>query len=334
MKPIFHPKLVNDPFGDPGILVQFLYENRVLLFDLGNLNCVPNKTLLNVTHVFVSHTHIDHFIGFDQLLRVCFGRNKTICLYGPDNFISNVQGKLAGFTWNLVGCYDESITLQVVEVSRDGLKKATFRAIDKFRKTDESQESFVDNLLLDEPSFTVHAAILEHRTPCLGFRLTEKFHVNIKKDRLQARNLAPGPWLNQLKQLIYQEHPDEERVSVPVSANGKVTTEEYALGELKRDLVVISPGQKIGYVTDTVFSSENNRRIVDLVRGADRFFCESPFLAEEEERGRERCHLTSKQAGTLAKMAAVKNLTVFHFSAKHTRRREQLYREAEEAFKS
>ncbi|MFQ5671483.1 MAG: ribonuclease Z [Nitrospinales bacterium] len=334
MKPIFHPKLVNDPFGDPGLLVQFLYESRVLLFDLGNLSRITNKTLLNVTHVFVSHTHIDHFIGFDQLLRVCFGRNKTICLYGPENFIANVQGKLAGFTWNLVDRYAESITLQVVEVRQEELLRATFRAVDRFEKTGECREPFVKGLLWDEPSFAVHAAILEHRVPCLGFTLTEKFHVNVRKERLDARDFVPGSWLNELKQMIHQKRPDEELVSVPVSANGKVVNRQYALGELREDLVLISPGQKIGYVTDTVFNKENSARIVELVRGADRFFCESPFLAEEEERGRERCHLTSKQAGTLAKMAAVKNLTVFHFSAKHTHRREQLYREAKEAFKA
>lgn len=332
MKPILHPRLVNDPFGDPGLLVQFLYGNRVLLFDLGNLSRLPNKTLLNVTHVFVSHTHIDHFIGFDQLLRVCFGRNKTICLYGPENFIANVQGKLAGFTWNLVDRYSESISLQVVEVRREELLRAKFRAIDKFKKTDERREPFANHLLLDEPAFAVHAAILEHRVPCLGFTLTEKFHVNVRKERLEARNFAPGAWLNELKDMIYNKRPDEALVSVPVSANGKVETRQYTLAELKEDLLIISSGQKIGYVTDTVFNGDNNRRIVDLVRGADQFFCESPFLAEEEERGRERCHLTSKQAGTLAKMAAVKNLTVFHFSAKHTHRREQLYREAREAF--
>lgn len=332
MKPFFHPKLVNDPLGDPGLLIQFLFEKQTLLFDLGNLARISNTTLLKVTHVFVSHTHIDHFIGFDQLLRVCFGRDKTLRLYGPRNFISNVEGKLAGFTWNLVDRYNESITLEVTEVREDCLTKATFRAIDRFKKIDESQEPF-NNILLDEPAFTIQTAILEHRIPCLGFALNEKFHVNIKKDRLDARNFTSGPWLNQLKESIYEGRPEDWPVQVPMAVNGKVETREFTLGELKKDLVIISPGQKIAYVVDTVFNEQNNERIVNLVRGADYFFCESPFLAEEEERGKERCHLTSKQAGTLAKMAGVKNLRIFHFSAKHTYRKDQLYREAEEAFK-
>ena len=83
MKPIFHPRLVNDVFGDPGLLVQFLYEKRALLFDLGDISRVPNGALLKVSDVFVSHTHIDHFVGFDHLLRIVFGRAKRSGFTGP-----------------------------------------------------------------------------------------------------------------------------------------------------------------------------------------------------------------------------------------------------------
>jgi peptide chain release factor 2 len=106
MKPILHPSLVNDPLGDPGLFVQFLYEKRAFLFDMGDQSPLTNADLLKVSHVFVSHTHIDHFIGFDRFLRTVFGREKTITLYGPENFIANVEGKLAGFTWNLVDRYE------------------------------------------------------------------------------------------------------------------------------------------------------------------------------------------------------------------------------------
>ena len=95
---------------------------------------------------------------------------------------------------------------------------------------------------------------------------------------------------------------------------------------------MISPGQKISYIVDTVYNKSNKRDIVDLVKDSDIFFCESPFLAEEEARGQERYHLTARQAGLIAREANVKKLNVFHFSGRHTFRTEQLIQEAENAF--
>ncbi|MDP6336036.1 MAG: ribonuclease Z [Nitrospinaceae bacterium] len=330
MKPNFLPKLINDPLGDPGMMVEFLYERRALLFDLGDLSKIPNSELLKISHVFVSHTHIDHFIGFDRLLRVVFGREKTIHLFGPKNFITNVEGKLAGFTWNLVDRYSESVTLDITEVHADRLVKAKLRAIDQFQRSDEREDPFVDGVLVDEDGFTVRTAILEHRVPCLGFALKEKYHVNIRKDRLEEMNYPSGAWLNELKQCIYEGKPDDHPLQIPSRENG---SQEKSLGHLKEELVLISPGQKIAYVTDTVYTESNRPRIVDLVRESDIFFCESPFLAEEADRGLERCHLTARQAGLLAGEANVKKLNVFHFSGRHTFRTDQLVREAEEAFR-
>lgn len=333
MKPILQPSLVNDPLGDPGLFVQFLYEKRAFMFDMGDQSPLTNADLLKVTHVFVSHTHIDHFIGFDRFLRIVFGREKTITLYGPENFIANVEGKLAGFTWNLVDRYDESLTLEVVEVHKDRLCKATFRAIEKFKRSDEQEEPWDGGLILDEPALSVSAAVLEHRVPCLGFALKEKFHVNIDKDGLTAMQLEPGEWLNRVKQSIYEGASDDLSVQVPVGTNGSQETREIALGTLKEKLVTITPGQKIAYITDTVYTPTNIPRIVNLVREADLFFCESPFIAEEEDRARDRCHLTTRQAGLLAKEAGVKQLKTFHYSKRHSHQTERLVREAQETFR-
>ena len=173
-----------------------------------------------------------------------------------------------------------------MEVREDHLLKARFRAIDKFKRSDESREPFNNGILLDEPAFTVRTATLEHRVPCLGFAVKEMFHVNVRKDRLTALEFSSGPWLNELKRFIFEGKPDD--FMVPVLVNGGKETKEMALGPLKEDLLFISPGQKIAYVTDTVYNEENKNRIVGLIAEADVFFCESPFLAEEEERGAER----------------------------------------------
>ena len=120
-------------------------------------------------------------------------------------------------------------------------------------------------------------------------------------------HLEPGEWLNRVKQNIYEGASDDLPVQVPVGVNGTQETREIALGTLKEKLVTITPGQKIAYITDTVYTPTNIPRIVNLVREADLLFCESPFIAEEEDRARDRCHLTTRQAGLLAKKPASNN---------------------------
>ena len=139
MKTSFHARLINDPFSDPGLFVPFLYEKRAMMFDLGDVGCLASRDLLKLTHVFVTHTHIDHFIGFDALLRILLGRDKTLHLFGPPKFIRQVEGKLAGYTWNLVEEYTNHFALKVYEVHPKGFtagvgsgveRPATFRGLD------------------------------------------------------------------------------------------------------------------------------------------------------------------------------------------------------------
>ncbi len=334
MSALFQPRLVNDPLGDPGLMVRLEGDKRAILFDLGDNSPLSHAELLRVSHVFVSHTHIDHFIGFDRLLRMVFGQGKTLALFGPENFINNVEGKLAGFTWNLVDKYSESITIEATEVHEDRLLKATFRARDKFHKSDESEEVTAEGLLVDEPAFTVRAAILEHRVPCLGFALEEKTRVNVDKESLLESGFVPGPWLNQLKDAVQESRSGDAVVEVLTSENGAPQKRKMKLDDLKAKLVTATPGEKIVYIVDTVYNVENKKRVVDLARDADILFCESPFLAEEEDRARERRHLTSRQAGLLAHESGVRELRTFHFSQRHTFKTDQLVQEAQTAFKN
>ncbi|MGB8428082.1 MAG: ribonuclease Z, partial [Desulfobacterales bacterium] len=105
MRPTFCPRLVNGPFDDPGLFIPFQFQHRALLFDLGDISLLSARDILKISHVCVSHTHMDHFAGFDRLLRLLMGRDKRLSLYGPRGFLKNVEGKLAGYTWNLVDNY-------------------------------------------------------------------------------------------------------------------------------------------------------------------------------------------------------------------------------------
>ena len=128
MRPILHPKLVNGRFGDPALYVEMQFEAQAVLFDLGDISILPSRKIHRLEHIFVSHAHIDHFYGFDRLLRILVGREKTINLYGPTEFIDQVAHKLQAYRWNLADRYDCELVFIVSEiVSPEEIRTARFR---------------------------------------------------------------------------------------------------------------------------------------------------------------------------------------------------------------
>ena len=332
MKPIFHPMLANGPFGDPGLYVDFLFEKRALMFDLGDLRALAPRKILRLSDVFVSHTHMDHFIGFDWMLRICLGREHMMRLYGPPGFLAQVASKLGAYTWNLVERYDTDFSLEATEIHPSGMaRRARFRCRAAFRREHE-QELPIDDVLLDEPGFRMCCALLDHGTPCLGFALEEKQHVNVWKDRLEALGFPTGPWLQELKDAVLANQPDATPFRVWWRAQGAVHEEFFPLGELRRRILEIVPGQKIAYITDAAYHPANTAYIAALAAGADLLFIEAPFLAADAERAAQKYHMTAQQAGFLARAASVKAVIPFHFSPRYSDREVELRDEIADAF--
>ena len=337
MNPSFSSHLVNDVFGDPGLFVEVRWSKRALLFDLGHNDALGPTRLLRAGDIFISHTHMDHFIGFDALLRVALGRGKILRLYGPPGLIANVQGKLHGYTWNLVDGYPLSIAVQ--EFHTQAVQSATFHATDGFLRRDAPETPVAEPngdgsfSILADPMFIVRAVALNHRIPSFGYVLEEQFHVNINKERLHEAGLPVGYWLKEMKQYLWQGKPDDFRFQATLYHEHHKEEREFVLGDVRERFVTISRGQKIAYVVDARYDEENEAKIVALAQGADIFYCEAPFLDQDSEKARERYHLTARQAGIMGKKAGVRDLVVFHFSPRYTGLGHQIEAEAQQAFR-
>jgi ribonuclease Z len=135
MRCLFEARPVNDAFGDPGLYVDFRDERRALLFDLGDISVLPPRKLMRLSHVFVTHTHMDHFSGFDHLLRVVLGRKARVILFGGPEFAAQVEHKLRAYTWNVVHRYEVELVIDACEIGTDGRgQRASFSSRNRFAR--------------------------------------------------------------------------------------------------------------------------------------------------------------------------------------------------------
>jgi ribonuclease Z len=334
MRPILMPRLVNPAFGDPGLFVDFRNEKRALLFDVGDIRALAPREILRLSHVFVSHTHMDHFMGFDWLLRVRLGRDAAVRLFGPPGFVEQVAHKLAAYTWNLVDSYPGDFSVLASELHPEGrLASALFRCRRRFERETLEDANVDDGVLIDEPGFRVRAAFLEHRTPCLAFAVEEKAHVNVWANRLDEMGLPVGPWIRDLKEAVLNGTPDDAPIRARWKEGGERRERVLALGDLKARALEVVAGEKLCYVTDATFSERNVRRIAGLAKGADLLFIESVFLHEDADQAQRKCHLTARQAGEIARAAGARVVVPFHFSPRYAGRETELHAELEVAFR-
>ena len=331
-RPIAIAGLVNGVFGDPALYIDFRFEKRALLFDLGDVGALAPRKILRLTDVFVSHAHMDHFAGFDRLLRVCLGRGTVLRLYGPPGFIAQVEHKLSAYTWNLVDRYPGDFTLLVHEVAPDWrLQSARFRSRARFVREAQGERHCPGGVLLDDPAFRVRAAFLDHGIPCLAFAFEEKTHVNVWRNRLAEMGLRVGPWLAGLKRAVMDELPDDTRIRAWWRDRDGEHEHHVALGELKARALELVQGERLCYVTDVVYHEENAARVARLAADADLLYIETGFLARDADQAARKLHLTAEQAGRMARAARAKTVVPFHFSPRYMECEGELRAELERA---
>lgn len=312
-----HLKLVNGRQGDPALYCFFSTTGEAILFDLGSLELLSNRELLKIKKVFVSHTHMDHFIGFDRLVRVNVPHFRELELAGPEGFIANVQGKLRGYCWNLLA--PDQLRFVIHEISSGGhVRTVRLTNTDSFtvhetctpqpvlgtniRPFPEKPCCFVTNLM---DRSRIEAVALDHGTPSLAFVCQSplRFHTNI--DELNRRGLKPGAWIKQLQTLLASGSYD---TPITIDAN------TYRAGDLGAEIFDSQIPRSVGYLTDLQFSWPNLKRIKQLMEGVDFLVCEANFASSDYQKAYKKLHLTLNQAMLIAAYIRADEIEVFHIS--------------------
>jgi ribonuclease Z len=311
--------LINGVFGDPLLHLRLRHQRRSLLFDLGDGSRLPGRMAHQVTDIFISHAHMDHIGGFLWLLRARLGEFPVCRLYGPPGLARHIQGFLQGVLWDRIA--DRGPAFEVLELHGTQLQRyrlqAGYDSLDVLTSVD-----VVNDVLLQEAGFRIKGVSLDHHgTAVMAYALQAAQQLNVRKDRLRRRGLAPGPWLNELKQQLLLEN-ETALIQLP---DGSTAT----AASLAQDLVIITPGKKLAYATDLADTPQNRQRLINLARHAHTFFCEAPFMEAESDNAQRNGHLTTRACGEIASEAEVSRLVPFHFSRRYADNPQALYEEIE-----
>lgn len=298
-------RLGGGKLGDPSLYIDLVDLKRGLMLDCG-LNNFGHASLRKVSDLFISHAHIDHFIGFDTLLRLNLAETKTLHVYGPPGIRHNVCGKLQAYTWNI--CQNLQLTIIVHEILPEQIVLTEMKSHLGFQVTRTDQHPLTDPLL-ETAEFSVNYIQLNHKTPSFGYSFLETDSFNVQKEVLQALELEPGPWIATLKEQAHD--PETFHTSVQI---GEMS---YTVGELSQKLLVRKPGIKITYLTDFLFETRSLDEIIQFAWESDILFCESAFAERDRDKAHRTFHLTAKEAGMLARLAHARQLVLFHVSKRY-----------------
>jgi ribonuclease Z len=311
----FVATLVNGEFGDPLLLVRERHGRRCLFFDLGEAGRLRTRTAHEVTDVFISHAHIDHIAGFLWLIRSRIGDFPPCRVYGPPGLAQNIAGFVAGVHWDRVG--ERRPRFEVAELHGERVLRFAVAA-GCGAPQGLGEEVAPEGTLLTDSLFQVRAAVLDHRTPVLAYALEPRAEVKVRKERLAASGLQPGPWLSELKRAAVEGR--DSPIRLPDGSTRSALS-------LAVDLVMVLPGERLVYATDLADTAANRERLCSLARGAHTLFCEASFREADAARAALTGHLTTRACAEIGTTAGVQRLVPFHFSRRYESDPATVYRE-------
>lgn len=322
------PTLYAGLLDDPVLLVNVRPTGRSLLFDCGQIHHLAKRVLRAIDAVFISHAHMDHFMGFDHLLRNNHVAPRTLRLFGPPGIADRVEHKLSGYDWNLAE--ENWCTFEVSEVHPDRLVRCKFKGSAGFRRGPRHSEPRTDTIIYRQDHLQVRAELGDHKLPVLMFRVTEREAFLVDRQRLTTAGLIPGPWLRELKRRYHAADWGQDPVRVPKRTDsGDQIDVALPAAELYRLIKGESAPASIGYLSDLGMTAANLERIATLFAGVTLLVSECTFLAADEDKARKSFHLCTTDLNRITRLLRPRYLLPVHLGKAYLNATDQLYAELE-----
>ena len=316
-------RLVNGSIGDPVLYVDYPGRDDALLFDAGDNALLPLQRLADLTAVFCTHHHVDHFIGLDRIVRANIDRDKRLQVFGPAGTLQKVYDRITSYEYPFFPF--QKIEIEVHEVLQQTIRSGILRCSHRFPEPEVSEQPWVAPVVWEQGGLRVEAIHVEHTVACLAYALVEVDGVHPDRDKIASSPIKPGDWIGTV--LDQLRRPDADLDSEVELFGGR-----FSLRALEQLAFSRSPGSRIAYVTDTAWTDTSMPRLTKLAQRADRLYCDS-FYSEKQARQADKYrHMTATRAAELAKRARVKDLVLMHFARRYAGRYDELLSEAQIVF--
>jgi ribonuclease Z len=270
--------------------------------------------------IFITHLHGDHCFGLPSVICSLLFMDSTIeklNIYGPVGLYDLIYKSLSTtcsieFIWKRVAIYEFVDT------------KSNYQNNNNNNNSDnnsyKSQKSNIyvpfkgAHAILENESYTVHVARIEHTVNSFGFVIEEKsMPGRIDVDLLNKYNVPSSRIRSELKECFKAGNDLRKIFPFPEDA------------DLSRLVAPNIVGRKIVLLGDT--SDPSN--IADKGLGCDLLIHEATFEAAEELKAIKCKHSSTRMAGKVASLMQAKNLCITHFSVRY--RKQDIPRLVEEA---
>ncbi|MBA4186698.1 MAG: hypothetical protein C0467_01645 [Planctomycetaceae bacterium] len=315
-------QLVNGSTGDPVLYLDYPGSDNALLFDGGDNGSLTMAQLGDLEAAFITHHHVDHFIGLDRIIRANMDRDKVLHLFGPVNTIRKVYDRITAYEYPFFPF--QKIVVKITELLPGKMRTATLECTKRFPEPEVVETDWVGPVCYENADLRVEAVHAEHTVPCLSFALAEKSGYHPDPTKLAAGMLKSGAWVQEALKLLRGGAGRQTRLQI----NGG----SFDLGTLATNYFTESPGARVAYITDTFFSEAVRPDLVKLAKGAWRLYCDSFYASAQAKQAAQYKHMIAPQAGELAKAAKVEQLVLIHFATRYAGKYQTLIDEAAAVF--